>query len=598
MEARQIGHKFNNSDIFHANNTTANGGSELYNPHPFLQDKQHSDNRTRTSFQDSNIFGYKEGQNQTWQGTGRADRSAGIKTDSYTLAGHTPGHTLYNPEAGMAMNQTHARQTFVQPEQDMYAHNDPSLPKSRLGEEVYGVRDFDRQAAKADLMPNDAYWLRTTDRTNNIADAVPMTPNERRIKDVYGTYEGAKPGHGELKHATLEDWRNPHHGDRVSNVHQDINTFEKRAQELSSANNPLTTTDYSQYTPTTKQQVVTEDVEKRVRDALYSDLYGQTGKHGTTAPVQQRSEISSHTGIFSKEGSQKGYRWGEEVSAAERRQDFLKTTGFTNYQAPAAEPIKREGIDLARSQLRMPKVIKGCELESTSLHSDEFYQKYNVVKDHRETNVFSLRFNNLPPQMDAETLKAISGVKHVVRAAVKTDNIKNECTGEGEITIRISEGETKESIVGRFTAAGINSEDKPDNANQKKSNYSQLATTGWRDARLEFEEKRHVNTGYENQKISKIQNLNHTHDMGTNNNLVNLGNQYADVIRSGQGGLFEAQKGAENEKQLLTNWDSMRPQTAQARTGGVSGGSYMKPTESFNSRSKHVQDSLRNRGYY
>jgi len=184
-----------------------------------------------------------------------------------------------------------------------------------------------------------------------------------------------------------------------------------------------------------------------------------------------------------------------------------------------------------------------------------------------------------------------------VRAAVKTDNIKNECTGEGEITIRLAEGETKDDIVGRYSAAGVSAEDKPDNASQRKSNYKELASTGWRDSRLEFEEKRHVNTGYENQRISKIQNLNSNIQMGTDSRLYDLGKQYADVVRNKQDGLFVAQKTAEDENQLLTTWDSMRPATAQPGRATL-GGSFMKPTESFNARSKQVQESIRGRGYY
>lgn len=601
MEARNNWARFNSSDVFNTKSGEANGHSTLYDPHPYLKDRVNSDNRTRTSFQDSNIFGYKEGENVTWQGTGRADRAAGIKAGTYHLSSHTPGHTLYNPEAGMSMHQTHTKQTYVEPTKDLYTHNDPTIPKSRLGEEVFGVKEFDRAAAKQDLLPQDAFWLRHVDKTKNTEDVVALSPEERRIKEVYGTHEGAKIGHGDLKHATLADWRNPHASDKRSNYVQDVNTFEQRAKELSSLQNPLATTDYSEYTPKTKEQAVLEDVDKRVKDAMYSDLYGQTGKYGPKPITNRHSEISSHSGIFSKEGAQKGFRWDDETTPAERRQDFLRASGFPsaydNYSVGKTYP-KNSEINQARAQLRMPKVIKGCELESAALHTEDFYEKYNVIKDHRETNVISLRFKNLTKETDAESLKAIAGVKHVVRAAVQTDNIKNECTGQGEITIRLSDNETKEDIVGRFEAAGIITEDKPDDAGKRKSNYADLASTGWRDSRLEFEEKRHVNTGYENTRISKIQQLNSNIGMGTNNALVDYGQQFADVVRSGRDNLFAAQRVAEDEKQLLTTWDSMRPMTAAPARSGTYGASVMKPTQSFSIKSKHVQDSIRNRGYY
>jgi hypothetical protein len=604
MEGRELASKFKSSDIFCVKSGVTNGTSQLYDPHPFLKDQVNADNRTRTSFQDSNIFGYKQELNQTWQGTGRQERVAGIKTDNYHLASHTPGHTLYNPEAGLAMHKTHTKETFVEPEPEMYYHNDPRVPKSRLGEEIFGVRDFDRQAAKKDLLPNDDHWLRFVEKKKPTAEEEQFTPTQRKLNMLYGTYHGEGPiafehQEKELKHETRADWRNPHHGEKRSNVIEEVNTFSKRAQELSSVNNPLTTTDYSEYTPKTKAKDSYEDVEKRVKDAMYSDLYGQTSHYVEKPRVAKRSEVNSMTGIFSKEGADKGYRWGEDVTAAERRQDFMRTTAFPNaYDAVAATKSypKHHEINEARSQLRMPKVIKGCELESTSLHSDEFYKKYNVIKDHRETNVISLRFKDLSPDMDADALRAMSGCKHVVRASVKADNIKNECTGEGEITIRLSEGDTKEDIISRFRAAGFTAEDKPDNAGQRKSNYHELASTGWRDSRLEFEEKRHINTGYENQRISKVNQLSTHVPMGSNMALQDYGVQYADIVRQQQDGLYQAQRTAIDENQLISTWDAMKPQTA-ASVRPASGTAFMRPTQSFNTRSKHVQDSLKNRGY-
>lgn len=99
-----------------------------------------------------------------------------------------------------------------------------------------------------------------------------------------------------------------------------------------------------------------------MKDALYSDLYGQTGKYGPSTSHGLRSEISSHTGFLSREGQSKGNRWGEDISASQRRQDFMRTTGFQNVEAdqdiPPPQLPDETHINLARSQLRMPKVIK------------------------------------------------------------------------------------------------------------------------------------------------------------------------------------------------------------------------------------------------
>jgi len=320
-------------------------------------------------------------------------------------------------------------------------------------------------------------------------------------------------------------------------------------------------------------------------------LYGQTGKYGARG-ASRKSEIHSQTGIFSKEGQSKGPRWGEDISAAQRRQDFLRTTGFGDPEAPDAPspstPIPDDTeINIARSQLRMPKVVKGSELESRSLHADNFYQKYNVVKDHQEINVISLVFNNLPPTMDIETLKIMSGAKHVVRCIVQTDNIKNECTGEGEITIRLFGSETKEEIVARFYAAGLNTQDKKEDAGQRKSNFHELASNGYRD-------QRQVNTAYETDKLAKLANLSTNVHMGTNEDLVNMNRNHAEVIRNNQIGIFKAQNDVVNQNNQLQNWDNMRPQTAGPSYSNSSGNeSFMRPTQSFNTRTKLTQNSYK-----
>jgi len=469
MEARQLKSREYNTDIFNTRGSGTNGAAGLYDPHPFLKDRVNSDNRTRTSFQDSNIFGYKEDKNVTWQGTGRDDRPAGIRTETYALSYHSPDNVLYNPEAGMAAHSTQAQKTYVEPEREMYFYNDPRVPKSRLGEEVFGTREFNRAEASKDLMAGDKHWLRHADFTRD-HEVEGITPEERKQRELVGQisdYQATAPAlkTRELRHETLSSWTDPNKADKRSNVVQDINTFERRAQELSSINNPLTATDYSEYIPKTKQDQITENIEQRVRDAMYSDLYGQTGKYGPKAKVAQRSEISSHTGIFSKEGTQKGTRWSEDLSAAERRQEFLRTTGFpVHYEAAVPEkkvPSLTE-INLARSQLRMPKVLKAAELEARRFHDQNYYDDSNLIRDNREINVINLRFKNLPKETDEECLRVMSGAKHIVRASVKTDNIKNECIGEGEITIRLADGESKEDIISRYTSAGVIAEDKPE----------------------------------------------------------------------------------------------------------------------------------------
>lgn len=593
MEARQLKSREYNTDIFNVRSRATNGANGGAVSYSYAPDAASSEPLERSSGQDPRIFGAAGV-------PGGVERASGIRTEPYVLAYHSPDNVLYNPEASMAVHASQTHKTYVEPERDLYFHNDPRVPKSRLGEEVFGTRTFDRQAVRQELLPGDKHWLRHADFVRD-SEVEGVTPEERKQRELVGQISEHQPVSfarkaNDLRTDSLASWKDARTSDKRSNVVREVNTFERRAQELSSAQNPLSASDYSEFTPKTKQQQVHENVEQRVRDALYSDLYGQTGKYGPKPKVAQRSEINSTSGIFSKEGAQKGTRWGEDLSAAERRQDFMRTTGFpAYYDTPTAEPKvpALSDINMARAQLRMPKVVKACDPESRRFGGSYNIETPVLIQDHREINVVSLVFEGLPRDMDADALKAMSGAKHIVRAAVATDNIKNECTGFGEITIRLAAGETKEDIVSRYTAAGITVADKPD-AEKRKSNYHELATIGWRDSKLEFAEKRHINTGWETDKLSKVQNLNTNVTMGTNDYLANLGQQYADVIRNRMDNLYVAQQTAENQNQSVYNWDRMRPQTAGASSAHISGEMpFMRTTQSYDTRKKHVIESLR-----
>lgn len=56
--------------------------------------------------------------------------------------------------------------------------------------------------------------------------------------------------------------------------------------------------------------------------------------------------------------------------------------------------------------------------------------------------------------MNADTLKSLVNVKHVVGVETDTDNIKNVCTGTGRIKFRVGEGESAEIVKHRLAAEG------------------------------------------------------------------------------------------------------------------------------------------------
>jgi len=74
--------------------------------------------------------------------------------------------------------------------------------------------------------------------------------------------------------------------------------------------------------------------------------------------------------------------------------------------------------------------------------------------------------------------------------------------------------------------------------------------------------------------------------------------QYADLIRSRMDNLGIAQKTAETHTQLMYDWERMKPQTASATGTALQGDkSFLRPTQSFDTRRKQVQESYR-KSYY
>lgn len=212
MEFNQNQSREYGTDVLNQTAQASNSTYGLYDPHPYLKDRVHSDNRTRTSFQDSNVFGYKQDSNVTWQNPGRDTKGAGIRSGVYNHAYSSPDNVVYDPNATMAQTATVAGQTFVAPTPDMYQHNDPQIPKSRLGAEVFGMADFNRQAAKADLQSRDAHWL-SQGKTENSVAGLNISPQDRKQLNLHSAYSNHQPVSyqapaEELKTSVLDSWKN------------------------------------------------------------------------------------------------------------------------------------------------------------------------------------------------------------------------------------------------------------------------------------------------------------------------------------------------------------------------------------------------------
>lgn len=80
------------------------------------------------------------------------------------------------------------------------------------------------------------------------------------------------------------------------------------------------------------------------------------------------------------------------------------------------------------------------------LASNHFTTQESSLRYYNEgqkpVEVVDLEVKGLPDNCQANTLKAVSGSKHVISAVVDEDNMKGTCVGTGRIQLRLSNGET------------------------------------------------------------------------------------------------------------------------------------------------------------
>lgn len=87
-------------------------------------------------------------------------------------------------------------------------------------------------------------------------------------------------------------------------------------------------------------------------------------------------------------------------------------------------------------------------MNQTSNIMDHDVQKYwdGSNLNNKEGTTLDLKLNSLPAGCHADDLKKAAGVKHVIGAEVTIDNFTGKCKGDGRLRVRLSAGETEESV--------------------------------------------------------------------------------------------------------------------------------------------------------
>lgn len=79
---------------------------------------------------------------------------------------------------------------------------------------------------------------------------------------------------------------------------------------------------------------------------------------------------------------------------------------------------------------------------------------YNKSENARP-DVYELSLSGLGANVNAQDIKKMAGVKHVIAASVVEDNMKGTCVGTGTVKVRLNHGETREQVELNFTKNGV-----------------------------------------------------------------------------------------------------------------------------------------------
>ena len=76
-------------------------------------------------------------------------------------------------------------------------------------------------------------------------------------------------------------------------------------------------------------------------------------------------------------------------------------------------------------------------------------------QENAKPDVYELSLSGLGSNMNAQDIKKMAGVKHVIAASVVEDNMKGTCVGTGTVKVRLNHGETREQVELNFTKNGV-----------------------------------------------------------------------------------------------------------------------------------------------
>lgn len=109
---------------------------------------------------------------------------------------------------------------------------------------------------------------------------------------------------------------------------------------------------------------------------------------------------------------------------------------------------------------------------SSDIHGIGESMQKHYDADVSKTQVIDLDVKGLPGHAQADDLKRIAGVKHVISTSVDTNSVTNACTGTGRIKLRLGPSDDLESVKLQYLKAGYGVAEHTDIVGLK-SNFTQ-----------------------------------------------------------------------------------------------------------------------------
>ncbi len=105
------------------------------------------------------------------------------------------------------------------------------------------------------------------------------------------------------------------------------------------------------------------------------------------------------------------------------------------------------------------RAVKQNFLASQHLVTGESSLNFYSQAKESTPEIIDLVVSNLPKNFDEQSLRKVSGSKHIVSAVVDVDVFTGSCKGTGRIQIRLNHGETADSVRLNYLRLGYKVED-------------------------------------------------------------------------------------------------------------------------------------------